>query len=310
MRILHLSDTHLGTTSWVRGAPRDYRRSLDHERALLAALDPAMRGRVDLVVHTGDLFDRSRPPEAAVRRLSSILSNLARRVPVVLMPGNHDRRGIRHNLPTHLPNVHVFDRAERLDIAGVRLGIVPYVGDADGWATAAERACRGGVDLLLSHQAFHGAVVPGFTFRESQQVDTIAEQHLPRGVKWILCGHIHPRQAIRLGEATVVHPGSTERTAFSERLQPKGYVLWTLDGPTRWRFVDLPTRKMVVVGVEDHLADVTPGCLVRITPDLNTTELEEEVMRRGGWLCGPPPEAAPVARRPRPPKKQLKLWQR
>ncbi|GEM_PF-2214322 len=309
MRILHLSDTHLGTRTWVRGAPRDWRRSLDHERALLAALEPAMRGRIDLVVHTGDLFDRSRPPEAAVRRLSSILGNLARKVPVVLMPGNHDRQGIRRNLPTHLPDLHVFDRAERVEVAGARLGVVPYVSDPQGWAAAAERACRGGVDLLLAHQAFHGAVVPGFTFAAGAQGDTIGEHHLPRGVKWILCGHIHPRQAIRLGEATVVHPGATERTAFSERLQAKGYVIWTLDGPVRWRFVDLPTRPMVVIGLEEHLGHVTPGALVRITPDLNTPAMEQEVLKRGGWLCGPPAEA-PAQRRPRAPRNQLKLWQR
>ena len=55
MRILHLSDTHLGLAGRVRGAPPGYQRADDHLAALRAALAPALAGQIDLVLHTGDL---------------------------------------------------------------------------------------------------------------------------------------------------------------------------------------------------------------------------------------------------------------
>ena len=98
MRILQLSDTHLGVRSRPPiGAPPGWSRADDHrlafDRALALAVD------VDLVVHTGDLFDRSRPPRKAAEEAIAALAAVARRVPVIVLRGNHDRRGLhRSNL--------------------------------------------------------------------------------------------------------------------------------------------------------------------------------------------------------------------
>ncbi|MFZ5480357.1 MAG: metallophosphoesterase family protein [Myxococcota bacterium] len=285
MRLLHLTDTHFGVDRWFRGAPRGWRRADDHLAIARVALAPALAGEVDAVVHTGDLFDRSRPTDRAVAAAAELLEEVARAVPLLVMPGNHDRRGLGGHFPRA---AWVIDRPTVVDLAGVRVAAVPFLRDAGTWAAAAREVCAGGVDLLLAHQAFEGARVPGHTFRS--EPDTIRECHLPTGVTTILCGHIHPRQVTRVGGAVVVQPGSTERTAFSERFDTKGALRWE-DGA--WRFVDLPARPMALVRGPDELAAVGPGTLVRLEP--GDEDLEAAVLARGGWVA---PWARPSAQVP------------
>lgn len=308
MRILHLSDSHLGRTLRVRGAPRGWTRALDHRAAVEHAVLAA--GPVDLVVHTGDLFDRSRPPRAEVAQAAGWLVGLAQRVPVVVLRGNHDRRGLSRTVPVTTPGLHVVDHATRLVVAGLTLACVPFLSDAAGWAAAALRAVGPGADLLLCHQAVDGCHVPGvggrsvFTFRVGAQRDTIGARHLPPGVTHLLCGHLHPRQVVGLGPATVVMPGSTERTSFSEREQVKGAALWELTSTVTWRWLDLPSRPMAVVAGPHDLGRLRPGTLTRLaTPD---PALEAEAMARGAWLVGAPAGAPPPT--PRPPQRQVGLF--
>ena len=258
MRLLQLSDTHLGAT-WNTRGPAGWCRAADHHEALRAALAPALRGEVDAVIHAGDVFDRSRPPTRWMLAAGELLAEVARRVPVLGIAGNHDRRGIRRWLPH--ASLGFVDRPTRRVLGQgtqrLAVGLVPFVRTAEGFAAAAATAAGPGVDLLVIHQAPHGSRVPGLVFRVGAQRDTIGAEHLPAGVRWVACGHIHPRQAVRLGPAEVVMGGSTERTAFSEAPQAKGTVRWRFGARVSWRFVDHLTRPM---------ADV-PGGLVRCTEE-------------------------------------------
>ena len=300
MRFLQLSDTHLGVRRFVPGAPAGWSRADDHLAAMRAALDLALAQGVDLVLHTGDLFDRSRPPARVIAQAASLLVETARRVPVVVLAGNHDRRGLRPHLPLLCPGLHVVDQGERLVLAGIALAVVPFLADAQGWAAVARRAVGPGVDLLLCHQAVDGCQVPGFTFRAGAQRDTLGTAHLPPGAPAILSGHLHPRQALDLGGVPVLMPGSTERTSFGEASQPKGCLLGELGVHLRWRFVDLPTRPMVRVDAEDDLARVGPGALVRC----GVPALDAAVKELGGWLCARPGPLVPAQRTP----PQLRLF--
>lgn len=268
MRILHLTDTHIGTRRRVHGGPAGWERAQDHRAAMEAALQPALRGEVDLVVHSGDLFDRSTPPDSEAWWAWRTLSGLAATVPVVICAGNHERKGLSRHLPSNLSNLRVVDRSERVTIAGLTLGVVAYAKTARAWGERAAKVCEGGVDLLIAHQAFQGSQVPGFTFTASGQKDTIGAAHLPDGVKHILSGHIHPRQVVRIGGVQIVHPGSTERTSFSERFETKGYTIWTrVDGRWDFDFHDVDTRPMVVVNREEDLGLVHEGSLVSVRTD-------------------------------------------
>lgn len=298
MRFLHLTDSHLGIDRHYRGADPRWRRAHDHQDALSTALAPALRGEVDAVIHTGDLFDRSQPPPEAVAAARALFAEVGREVPVVITHGNHDWRGLTPLLGGLL-GVTVVDEPTAVDVKGVRVGVVPWKKPAAAWAEAARTV--GEADLWATHQAFSGSRVPGFTFRPGRPDETIGAEHLPRGARWILSGHVHPRQWVEVGGATVVHAGSTERTAFSEHAEAKGYVIWELGDRFRFRLVDLPTRRMVVVRGEVDVDRVADGDLVRLEGPARTPEVEAAVHARGGWVApwSPDRQAGLFARRGR-----------
>ena len=115
----------------VLGGPPGWSRSHDFAAAFEAALAPAMRQEVDLVVHSGDLFDRSKPPRAAVLHAARVLTEVARRVPVVVVHGNHDWRGLRRYLPhvsaAFTVNETLADKYE--ETYGIRPGVIRNIPD-------------------------------------------------------------------------------------------------------------------------------------------------------------------------------------
>lgn len=90
IKILHLSDLHIDAEEG---------RSDRIERALFAALRAGRPWELDLVVVTGDILDTaSVGVESALRVVrewrAQLHAALGRRVPLILLPGNHDRRTI------------------------------------------------------------------------------------------------------------------------------------------------------------------------------------------------------------------------
>lgn len=268
MRLLHLSDTHLGALIRVHGAPAGWDRMVDHRAALEAAVAPALAGEVDLVVHCGDLFHSGGPPSEEVWWAWDLLTRLAARVPTVLLAGKHDSKGLERHLPRNLPNLHLVDKAARLEVAGLTLGAVAYTKSPRTWQERAAAVCEGGVDLLLAHQPVDGAEDPGFSFRVGAQKETIGAAHLPEGVTHVLCGYVHRRQVVEVGDVAVVFAGAAERTGFAERFEAKGTAVWErIEGRWTWHFNDLPTRRMVVVDREEDIAGVREGDLVMVYAD-------------------------------------------
>ncbi|MBN2799392.1 MAG: metallophosphoesterase [Deltaproteobacteria bacterium] len=262
MRVLQLSDTHLGAKLRVEGAPKGWSRHEDHLAALDAAL--ALVDQVDLVVHAGDLFDSASPPAEVVEQAVDRLTAVAARVPVLIIPGNHERNGLTGLLPCDASGLTVADGARRLSVAGLTVGLVPFERDAGRWAHASRVAVGAGVDLLVHHQGVDGARVPGYTFRSTRHSDVIATPHIPEGVRWMASGHIHLHQCVPGPGWSAVYAGSTERSAFVEGPQAKGAVLWDFEEDVRWRFVPLGARPMRELHALSDLRGVEMGELVLV----------------------------------------------
>lgn len=287
MQILQLGDTHLGMALPTHGGPPNWCRSHDHYTSLEQALAPALRQEVDLVVHTGDVFDRSRPPPYAVAQAAALFERVSRRVPVVMLAGNHDRWGLAPHFGSGGGDWHIVDRPAQLRVAGLRLGFVPHHRKAEDWGEAVRPAVRGGVDLLVCHQGFEGAWVPGFTFRSGKPAETVGEAQLPPDpIGAVMSGHLHPTQTLRWGPHTVVYAGSTERTSLSEAHQTKGSMLWSAGKRWSWRFVPGRSRPWMSCATDRDLNDVESGDLVSVaTPRLD--DLGPAVTRRGGIVVLP-----------------------
>ncbi|MGO9509297.1 MAG: metallophosphoesterase, partial [Mycobacterium sp.] len=89
LRLLFLSDTHLGFDEPLRPRSRRPHRGADFFATYHRALDVARVERVDAVIHGGDLLYRSRVPDSLVDRVMAPLVELAEAgIPVFVVPGN------------------------------------------------------------------------------------------------------------------------------------------------------------------------------------------------------------------------------
>jgi DNA repair exonuclease SbcCD nuclease subunit len=304
IKIVLFSDTHLGFDYPVKPRIERRRRGADFFDNFHRVLDEAAESRADLVVHGGDLFFRSRRPAVIVDEAYAALFDFAGRgIPIVLVPGNHERSRLPDSLYLAHPNIYVFARPmtytfrlkgttvnvsgfpfERSDVRGRFTNILADT----GWGNSNK-----GIKLLCLHQAVEGAKVgpSNYTFRYGDDVLRYAD--LPGDCDAVLAGHIHRHQVLGgLGEnriecPPVIYPGSVERTSFAEQGEEKGYYGLTFGPPDvngcrleDVRFCRLPARPMVDLvldggvgadNVESYLAARIAGMdknsIVRIRSD-------------------------------------------
>ncbi len=270
MRVLFVSDTHLGLDLPARPRVVRRRRGDDFFQNFDLALAAARSGEIDAVVHGGDLLYRSNVPAWLVETALAPLKRLATSgVPVLLVPGNHERSRLPYPLLALHEGLHVFDRPRTvaLNAGGVRAAFsgFPYTPDIrrrfpELLAAATRDAERADVRVLCVHQCVEGATCgPGhFTFRAAP--DVIRTADLPRGFAVALSGHIHRHQVLRpANRCVVIYAGSVERTSFAEAPETKGYVVLELaaSGLASFEFRALPARPMVTRSV--YLGDASPS---------------------------------------------------
>jgi len=258
VRVLFVSDTHIGLDWPTRPRVVRHRRGDDFFQNFERALEPARAGEVDVVVHGGDLLFRSRVPAWVAEMALAPLKRIASfGVPVLLVPGNHERGQIPYPLLAMHEGLHVFDRPRTvvLDTRGVRVAFIgfPYTHDVrrrfpQVFAAATRENTRADVRVLCIHHCVEGATCgPGnFTFRFG--ADVIRSADLPTDVAVTLSGHIHRHQVLRpLAKPPVIYSGSVERTSFAEAPETKGFVVLhlTQSGLGSFEFRPLPARPMV-----------------------------------------------------------------
>lgn len=267
IRILLLADTHLGFDLPV--SPRIIRRRRGHDflANYAAALQPALAGEVDLVVHGGDVFNRSRPPSSVVWQAFEPLGRVADRgVPVFVVPGNHERGRIPHLRFAQHPGIHVFDRPRTFvaQVKGVNVAVAGFPSERDAVRTRFADLVAGtghsdvsaDIRVLCLHQCVEGATVGPANYMFTTAPDVIRASDIPRGFDAVLSGHIHRHQVLttdRRGQslpAPVLYPGSIERTSIAEADEQKGFMIVDFtcsDGKvnTEWRFQQLPARPLV-----------------------------------------------------------------
>lgn len=94
MRLVHLSDLHLGYRQYQRLTPTGInQRELDVARTFQRAIDQVIALRPDLVLVAGDVFHSSRPTNAAILHAFRQFLRLRTEVPnalVIMIAGTHD----------------------------------------------------------------------------------------------------------------------------------------------------------------------------------------------------------------------------
>jgi DNA repair exonuclease SbcCD nuclease subunit len=267
VRILLLADTHLGFDLPLRPRIGRRRRGHDFLANYAAALAPALSGEIDVVVHAGDVFDRSSVvPSVAYQAFEPLRRIADGGVPVFIVPGNHERSRLPHLRFASHPLVHVFDRARTFiaEVRGLRIALAgfpyerrdvrtrfPALLEETGW-----RREPAGVRLLCIHHCVEGATVGprGYTFTTAADVIRLGD--VPAGFAAVFAGHVHRHEVLtadlrdRPLDAPVLYPGSIERTSLAEISETKGFMVVGVGerdgGPrVRWQFRELPARPMI-----------------------------------------------------------------
>lgn len=295
VRVLFLSDSHLGLDLPSRPKVERRRRGDDLFESFERALAPAHGGEVDLVVHGGDLFFRSKVPAWLAEDVYGRLGRLADQgVDVFVLPGNHERSAAPRSLFLDHPRVRLFDRPRTFVVqrGGVSVAVsgLPYCAsiradaarlvEATGHAT-----CGAAIRLLVLHQLVEGARVgpSGYTFRAGD--DVLPGSAVPSGFAAVLCGHVHRHQVLtrdlagRKLAAPVLYPGSTDRTSFAEKDERKGFLMLELGAGkapggvlVRHEFRELPVRPMVEAALDvggagaDEVGERLRALLARLDP--------------------------------------------
>lgn len=269
MRILHTSDWHLGRSFHREGMLAHQATYLDH------LLEVVESERVDLVVVSGDIYDRALPPVDAVLLADDALVRLAAsRAAVVLTSGNHDsarRLGFSSRL-IDAAGVHI-----RTDASGVGTPVVlkdehgpvavyglPYLDPAalvEPWSLSArsheaalttamgrvraDLAKRPGMRSMVMAHAFVAGAQPSDSERDiSVGGVSMVPTSVFDGMDYTALGHLHGRHTLT---ERVRYSGSPLAYSFSEADHLKGSWLVELDadGFAGAHFLEAPVPRAV-----------------------------------------------------------------
>jgi len=259
MKIVHTSDWHIGRR-W-KGIQR-----LDELEAVLGHLAGFIeREAVDLVLHSGDVFESRNPAAEAEQLVNRFLVRVGRSgARMVVIAGNHDDplRLDARSLLTELIDVEILGRPRSAARGGVRtvetrcgetavVAALPFASPGawvsalditgeepkarDRYAQMFARAVRDlsrgfrpdAVNLLMAHTHIEGA-----QFGESERRVHISEdwaaspKALPAKASYIALGHIHKPQRVD-GKAPTYYAGSLLQMDFGEAGEEKSFNLVT-----------------------------------------------------------------------------------
>ena len=272
MRILHTSDWHLGRSFHREGMLGHQAEFVDHLLEVVAS------ERVDVVVVSGDIYDRALPPVDAVRLADETFARLARSgARTVVSSGNHDsaqRLGFGSRL---IDAAGVFIRTDASSVGSpvvldddhgpVAIHAIPFLDPTllqEPWqlparshqAALTEAMRRIHADLggrppatrsvVLAHAFVGGTAVDVEPSDSERDISVGGVSLVPvsvfDGIDYTALGHLHGRHTLT---ESVRYSGSPLAYSFSEATHRKGSWLVELgtDGVSAAEFVDAPVPR-------------------------------------------------------------------
>jgi DNA repair protein SbcD/Mre11 len=269
LKFIHTADTHLGF-EFIKTAPADeagrQRRAQSVFANFTAVVQHALAVQADLFIHSGDLFNKYYIPREKLDELVSPFDRLSKAgVPMVIIPGNHERSEFPFDLFHGMPGIYVLDRPKSLllSLNGYSVGIAgfPFIKEEARrtFPAALDETeytdLRSDFNLLVTHQAFDEALVGpvGFRFKAGRP-DTVSRAAVPLDFEYIAAGHIHRYQSLphpNKPGLSFVYPGSIQRMSFAEVDEDKGFVEGeVMSDRIETRFIPLPAWDMEIVEIE------------------------------------------------------------
>ncbi|MEO6206877.1 MAG: DNA repair exonuclease [Candidatus Limnocylindrales bacterium] len=230
LRIIHTADVHLGARHGDLGDQAAGQRERQFA-AFVAAIDLALREKVDLFLVAGDLFDSNVQPRRSVERVAAQFKRLGEaKIRTVVAPGTHDcyeRASIyrAYDLKALAGSTADDDRVTVMtpDYPSVHLTACDVVVHAPVFATKrAPHSPLRGLDAAEDPTKatwhigmVHGSIaIPGKTDRDEVVIttDEIAATHLD----YLALGHWHSAQQGKSGDVTYAYAGAPEPVALDQ----------------------------------------------------------------------------------------------
>jgi len=231
MRFAHIADNHLGCRQYGI-----YERENDFYSAFQQAVEKIIEERPDFVIHSGDLFDSSRPPTKALLNVQKALMKLRDRgINVYAIPGNHDILMRKNAMPPQVLyrnfNLKLISPKNQFYIHnGIFIGGVPYRSKfyADSLkqdlTVISKQAEKYKKRILVLHQSIDKYLPFEFELKFGD---------LPQCFDYYALGHIHKRITDNYGQGKIAYPGSTEMWSIEEyktyKQDGKGFFLVDID---------------------------------------------------------------------------------
>ena len=292
MKIAHTADIHYEHT---KNMPNLGMRHLNTSKIMDFMVERAIDEGVEAFLIAGDVFDTGKASHESVESFVDRIRPLAdKKIPVVIIAGNHDVKRIPygHRTPLHrLRDVsdffYMMDKIGTVELPnGLKVTGFPWVSkkaliegkgidimsDSLGEANNIVSELYSNIlqeeveieepNVLLGHFTVQD-ILPQYRGSEVDMMNDPWEHTFPAsmleefGLKYIGLGHIH--KASRVGE-NVYYPGSPERFTIKERNDPKGFNIVDLSKQTV-EIIETPARKVVIIealgDIEDNEAPLS-----------------------------------------------------
>ncbi len=273
MRILATADSHFG---YIYGRTTQAKNLITQHffNSFENLLKIARREKVDLVLHGGDFFNRSKPKKKFIAKAFNLVARLSDDgINFIAIPGNHDRSYLPDTLLSYFrKNIHFLNTYSIIEMNDITIIGFPYSNDPVSVMNKISRFAENNPSrkiIILCHQLFDGASFGPHNHVFTKRPDTLLTYHLPSNIKFVISGHIHRAQTLQNNK--VFYPGSIGRTSFMEIVEPKGYLIFELeDDLYSTNFYEIPSIPMEVKEVEVNKAAL-------LSSELENTEIDPDV---------------------------------
>jgi DNA repair protein SbcD/Mre11 len=258
MKILHVSDTHLGFSAYRKATPDGInQREIDIYKAFEQFIDYAIEKKPDLIIHAGDLFDSVRPNNRAITfAINQIFRLTRKKIPIILVSGNHEHPKLKET--GHI--FSIFDniqytypiyngRYETLSFEikdkKIKIHVIPQCSTKKEYNEELKKLKPDNTsdyNIFVSHGSVTG--VQNFTMNEFNEL-IIPAKILSRDFDYIALGHFH--RYTQLSD-NAFYSGSTESLTFTDANDKKGFIeLNLLNKKITANFIEIKTRPMIDV---------------------------------------------------------------
>jgi len=258
MKILHVSDTHLGFFAYRKATPDGInQREMDVYKAFKEFVDYAVESEPDLIIHAGDLFDSVRPNNRAITFAVNQIFRLAKKkIPIVIISGNHEHPKLKET--GHI--FSIFDNIENtypvyngkyetlsfeIDDKKITIHAIPQTNSKKEYDEELKKLKpdkSSDYNIFVSHGSVTG--VMNFSMNEFNEL-IIPSIVLSRNFDYIALGHFH--RYSRLAN-NAFYAGSTESLTFTDANDKKGFIELNIsDKKINHKFIEIKTRPMIDV---------------------------------------------------------------